>query len=175
MPPPCSFSISTIYIFPVSVLTAHNKQSVCTSISNSGNTHSVLCASSTIVVTCGFSKRKLYKSSGCCLEPIITIAVCSSLRDDKVVVHHCLVCSLALGCIVVPWSSMSSAIIKSQSLDNIFPPLPTATIVGDLIPVTVLVAIVNCPDVQDLPLLFFGLNVCPGPQKSSISFSLCSK
>ena len=30
------------------------------------------------------------------------IAVCSSLRDDKVVVHHCLVCSLALGCIVVP-------------------------------------------------------------------------
>ena len=70
---------------------------------------------------------------------------------------------------------MSSAIIKSQSLERIFPPFPTATKVGDLIPVIVLLATVNCPELQDLPDLFFGLNEPPGPQKSSINFSLLSK
>ena len=70
---------------------------------------------------------------------------------------------------------MSSAIIKSQSRESILPPLPTATIVGDLIPVTVLVPIVNCPDDQDLPDLTLGWNLTPGPFISSFNCSLFSK
>jgi hypothetical protein len=38
---------------------------------------------------------------------------------------------------------MSSAIIRSASLERILPPFPIATRVGDLIPETVLVATVN--------------------------------
>ena len=70
---------------------------------------------------------------------------------------------------------MSSAIIKSQSRERILPPLPTATIVGDLIPVTVLLLTVNCPELQVLPVLLLGLKVSPGPQKSCISCSLFSR
>ena len=70
---------------------------------------------------------------------------------------------------------MSSAIIKSQSRDRIFPPLPTATIVGDFIPVTFLVDTVNAVCDQFLPDLLLGLKEPPGPQKSSINLSLESK
>jgi hypothetical protein len=48
------------------------------------------------------------------------------------------------------------------------------TIVGDLIPVTVLVPTVNSVDDHALPLLFCGLNLGPGPHISSINNSLFS-
>ncbi len=69
---------------------------------------------------------------------------------------------------------MSSAIIKSQSRDSILPPLPIPTIVGDLIPDTVLVATVKPVCDHDLPVRVAGLKVPPGPQKSSTSFSFVS-
>ena len=69
---------------------------------------------------------------------------------------------------------MSSAIIMSQSRLSILPPLPIPTIVGDLIPVTVLVPTVNPFCDQDLPVLVLGLNFGPGPHISSINNSLLS-
>ena len=100
--------------------------------------------------------------------------MCSSLRLDNVVVHQLLVFSLDDGCIVELWSSMSSAIIMSQSRESILPPRPIPTIVGDLMPVTVLVPTVKPFCDQDLPVRDVGLNFAPGPHISSISNSLLS-
>ena len=49
----------------------------------------------------------------------------------------------------------------SQSLDKILPPLPKPTMVGDLIPVTVLVPTVKPFCDQDFPVLVLGLNFGP--------------
>ena len=69
---------------------------------------------------------------------------------------------------------MSSAIIMSQSLDRILPPLPIPTMVGDLIPVTVLVPTVKPFCDQALPVLDAGLKLLPGGHSSSLRSSLFS-
>jgi hypothetical protein len=62
---------------------------------------------------------------------------------------------------------MSSAIIMSQSRDKILPPRPMPTIVGLLIPVTVLVPTVKPLCDHDLAVFVLGLNFIPGPHISS--------
>ena len=62
----------------------------------------------------------------------------------------------------------------SQSRDKILPPRPMPTIVGLLIPVTVLVPTVKPLCDQDLADLVLGLNLMPGPHISSINNSLNS-
>ena len=100
--------------------------------------------------------------------------MCSSFREDNVVVHQVLVFSLDAGCIVEEWSSKSSPMIISQSRERIFPPRPIPTMVGDLIPVTVRVPTVNPLCDHAFPALLVGLKLFPGGQSSSISFSLFS-